>query len=89
MFTYRGVNVCLNVQALVGAFNQEKALAGAFSVIMNLRVDLRLQLQYQVSPGGGQGDPGNLLTRGQQGSAEVKLPPLSHTTATPATMETS
>ena len=42
MFTYRGVNVCLNVQALVGAFNQEKALAGAFSVITNLRVDLRL-----------------------------------------------
>ena len=29
--TYRGV---LNVKALVGAFNQEKALVGAFSVIV-------------------------------------------------------
>ena len=39
--SYRGVNACftyclnsvLNVKALVGAFNQEKALVGAFSVI--------------------------------------------------------
>ena len=30
----------LNVKALVGAFNQEKALVGAFSVIINLCVDL-------------------------------------------------
>ena len=29
----------LNMKVLVGNFNQEKALAGAFSVIMNLRVD--------------------------------------------------
>ena len=44
----RGVNVrlaqCLNsvldVKALVGAFNQEKALVGAFSVITNLRMEL-------------------------------------------------
>ena len=42
MSTHRGVNVCLaqclnsvlNVKALVGAFNQEKALVGAFSVIV-------------------------------------------------------
>ena len=39
MSTYRGVNVCclnsvLNVKALVCAFNQEKALVGAFSVIV-------------------------------------------------------
>ena len=41
MSTYHGVNVrlayclnsVLNVKALVGAFNQEKALVGAFSVI--------------------------------------------------------
>ena len=33
----RGVNVCL---AVVAAFNQEKALVGAFSVIMNLRMQL-------------------------------------------------
>ena len=34
----------LNVKALVGAFNQEKALVGAFSVITNLRMDLRFKL---------------------------------------------
>ena len=28
------------MKALVGAFNQEKALVGAFSVIMNLRMEL-------------------------------------------------
>ena len=28
------------MKALVGAFNQEKALVGAFFVIMNLRMDL-------------------------------------------------
>ena len=49
MSTYSGVNVCclnsvLNVKALVCDFNQEKALFGAFSVIMNLRMDLRFKL---------------------------------------------
>ena len=34
MSTYRGVRDVLNVKALVGAFNQEKALEGAFSVIV-------------------------------------------------------
>ena len=50
--TYRGVNVrlakclnsVLNVKVLVGAFNQEKALIVAFSVITNLRMDLRSKL---------------------------------------------
>ena len=28
------------MKALVGAFNQEKALVGAFSVIINLRMEL-------------------------------------------------
>ena len=45
MSTYRGVNVhlayclnnVLNVKAVVAAFNQEKALVGAFSVIVQLR----------------------------------------------------
>ena len=36
------------MKALVGAFNQEKALVGAFSVITNLRVDLRLSYQALV-----------------------------------------
>ena len=31
------LNSVLNVKALVGAFNQEKALVGAFSVIVQLR----------------------------------------------------
>ena len=35
-----GLNSVLNVKALVGAFNQEKALVGAFSVITNLRMEL-------------------------------------------------
>ena len=32
------------MKVVVAAFNQEKALVGAFSVITNLRVDLRLKL---------------------------------------------
>ena len=44
MSTYHEVNVrVLNVKALVGAFNQEKNLVGAFSVITNLRMDLRFK----------------------------------------------
>ena len=39
-----GLNGVLNVKAIVGTFNQEKALVGALSVITNLRVDLRLKL---------------------------------------------
>ena len=38
------LNSVVNVKALVGAFNQEKALVGAFSVITNLRMELRLKL---------------------------------------------
>ena len=34
----------LKVKVLVGAFNQEKALVGAFSMITNLRMDLRFKL---------------------------------------------
>ena len=48
MSTYHGVNVrlayclnsVLNVKAVVAAFNQERNLVGAFSVITNLRMDL-------------------------------------------------
>ena len=39
----------LNVKAVVAAFNQEKALVGAFSVIMNLRMDLFEALATTVS----------------------------------------
>ena len=39
------------MKALVGAFNQEKALVGAFSVITNLRMDLfqALRIAARVS----------------------------------------
>ena len=34
------LNSVLNVKAVVAAFNQEKALVGAFSMITNLRMEL-------------------------------------------------
>ena len=53
MSIYRGVNACclchksvLNVKAVVAAFNQEKVLVGAFSVITNLRMELFQALLY-------------------------------------------
>ena len=45
----------LNVKALIGAFNQEKALVGAFSVITNLRMDL-FQALYATHIFGDHGD---------------------------------
>ena len=39
----------LNVKAVVAAFNQEKALVGAFSVLTNLRIEL---FQALVASGG-------------------------------------
>ena len=38
------LNSVFYVKALVGAFNQEKALVVAFSVIKNLRVELHFKL---------------------------------------------
>ena len=38
------LNSVLNVKALVGSFNQERALVGVFSVITNLQMDLRFKL---------------------------------------------
>ena len=48
----------LNVKAVVAAFNQEKALVGAFSVITNLQMELfealvpRQERPHQRSRGG-------------------------------------
>ena len=42
------LNSVLNVKAVVAAFNQEKALGGAFSVITNLRMDLFEALNLKV-----------------------------------------
>ena len=39
-FSIVSFNSVLNVKAVVAAFNQEKALVGAFSVITNLRMEL-------------------------------------------------
>ena len=36
------------MRALVGAFNQEKALVGAFSVVTSLCVNLRFKLYWEV-----------------------------------------
>ena len=38
------LNSPLNVKKVIAAFNKVKALVGAFSVITNLRVDLRYKL---------------------------------------------
>ena len=42
------LNSVLNVKAVVAAFNQEKALVGAFSVITNLWIELFEALAAQV-----------------------------------------
>ena len=41
------------MKAVVAAFNQGKALVGAFSVITNLRMELALALTGQWSPSPG------------------------------------
>ena len=48
MSTHRHLNSVLNVKGQVGTFYQEKALVGAFSVITNLRVDLRVDLRFKL-----------------------------------------
>ena len=59
-FTYQGVNVCLaqcingvlNLKVLIGAFNQERALLGAISMIVKLCIifaEVHLKLYYGPS----------------------------------------
>ena len=63
------------MKAVVAAFNQEKALVGAFSVITNLRMDLRFKLHTSVPSLsdpltlGGVGLGGGLRPGCDQGSA--------------------
>ena len=52
MLTKR-LNSVLDMKAVVAAFNQEKALVGAFSVITNLRMDIFEALIFSL--------PGRLL----------------------------
>ena len=47
---YICLNSVLNVKAVVAAFNQEKALVGAFSVITNLRMELFEALEARQEP---------------------------------------
>ena len=56
----------LNVKNLVGAFNQEKALVGAFSVITNLRMQLFEALVKEL-PFGGVGASGMGAYHGKHG----------------------
>ena len=53
------------MKAVVAAFNQEKALVGAFSVLTNLRMELFQALVHTVAGGdqgkGGQGWAGHQL----------------------------
>ena len=42
----------MNVKVIVGTFNQEKAIIGAFTVISNIRLDLRFKLYSAGKPGG-------------------------------------
>ena len=46
-FSWLKVPSVFDVKVLVGTLNQEKALVGAFSVITNLRMDLRFKLYLQ------------------------------------------
>ena len=48
------VKSVLNVKAVVAAFNQEKALVGAFYVITNLRMDLFEALVQDTAPSWGE-----------------------------------
>ena len=59
------------MKAVVAAFNQEKALVGAFSVITNLRMELfealigthgEAGLAWQIVSGHQEMDPDNLLS---------------------------
>ena len=52
------------MKAVVAAFNQEKALVGAFSVITNVRMELFEALQHSLSSSGCSADGGT-----------VRLPP--------------
>ena len=63
MSTYHGVNVrVINVKALVGAFNQEKVLVGAFSVIVKTNCETGGSF-YSTSPWcGGWPAMGNKVT---------------------------
>ena len=75
------------MKAVVAAFNQEKALVGAFSVITNLRMELLEALvetdhwRHYTDPQPGVGTPGHTLHCSAGGDCqgevrEVKLPPV-------------
>ena len=65
------------MKAVVAAFNQEKALVGAFSVITNLRMQLFEALVPTVQRGEHRAAAGRVRApgRGRGGDAEVGLQP--------------
>ena len=64
------LNSVLDVKAVVAAFNQEKALVGAFSVITNLRMELFEALVSRAVSG--------LVLSNLELSVRIVLPPLAH-----------
>ena len=63
-------SVLVDVKAVVAAFNQEKALVGAFSVITNLRMELFEALVSRAVSG--------LVLSNLELSVRIVLPPLAH-----------
>ena len=63
------------MKAVEAAFNQEKALVGAFSVITHLRMDLRLKLYYRWERGGVPTGifPGKYEWAGDRGQGDCSL----------------
>ena len=65
------------MKAVVAAFNQEKALVGAFSVITNLRMELFEALLPGPGPRPGAGALPRVLAQPVRGSSLSSQPPLS------------
>ena len=68
--------VFLNVKAEVAAFNQEKALVGAFSVITNLRMELFEALLVTCVLRAGQRLPASRQHKSEAGSSNGRPLPL-------------
>ena len=82
------------MKAIVAAFNQEKALVGAFSVIVNLRMELFGALEQILQLSTKFSDnlrlhTFNILTYEQAGRQEVHLPPILPVLGSPASAPAS
>merc|ERR1712067_150944 len=68
------LNSVLNVKAVVAAFNQEKALVGAFSVITNLRMELFEALGASAAPAQARAAPKRSSRQAENDSASQLIP---------------